>query len=101
MINEDIIAPQHGFGMHPHQDMEILTYILSGTIEHQDSMGNHTQLHAGEFQIMSAGSGVHHAEINQVVSMMSIYTKSGSYRSQKALHRVMSKVALLTQKGQP
>ncbi|HDR0619632.1 pirin family protein [Pasteurella multocida] len=64
VINEDIIAPQHGFDMHPHQDMEILTYILSGRIEHRDSMGNHTQLHAGEFQIMSAGSGVHHAEIN-------------------------------------
>ncbi|PIJ51166.1 quercetin 2,3-dioxygenase [Erwinia sp. OLTSP20] len=64
VINEDVIAPGQGFGTHPHKDMEILTYVLSGTIEHQDSMGNKEQIPAGEFQIMSAGSGIRHSEYN-------------------------------------
>ncbi|TDQ59442.1 hypothetical protein EDC45_0089 [Mesocricetibacter intestinalis] len=64
VINEDIIAPGTGFGLHPHKDMEILTYVLSGTVEHRDSMGNTTRVNAGEFQIMSAGSGIFHSEIN-------------------------------------
>ncbi|WP_337263528.1 MULTISPECIES: pirin family protein [unclassified Serratia (in: enterobacteria)] len=64
VINEDVIDAGQGFGTHPHKDMEILTYILSGTVEHQDSMGNKEQIHAGEFQIMSAGTGVRHSEYN-------------------------------------
>lgn len=64
VINEDFIAPAKGFGMHPHQDMEILTYVLQGRVAHQDSMGNRTEIKAGEFQIMSAGSGIYHSEIN-------------------------------------
>lgn len=64
VINEDVIEAGQGFGTHPHQDMEILTYVLSGTIEHQDSMGNKEQIPAGEFQIMSAGTGIHHSEYN-------------------------------------
>lgn len=64
VINEDIIAPNSGFGTHPHKNMEILTYVLSGVVEHQDSMGNKEQILAGEFQIMSAGTGVRHSEYN-------------------------------------
>lgn len=64
VINEDRIAPSMGFGAHPHKDMEILTYVLSGQIAHQDSMGNIKTFNAGEFQIMSAGSGVRHSEFN-------------------------------------
>lgn len=64
VINEDMIDAVQGFGTHPHKDMEILTYVLSGTVEHQDSMGNKEQIQAGEFQIMSAGSGVRHSEYN-------------------------------------
>jgi len=64
VINEDFIDAGQGFGKHPHKDMEILTYVLEGTVEHQDSMGNKEQIHAGEFQIMSAGTGVTHSEYN-------------------------------------
>lgn len=64
VINEDFVQPTMGFGMHPHKDMEILTYVLEGKIAHKDSMGNVKEFNAGEFQIMSAGSGVYHSEFN-------------------------------------
>ena len=64
MINEDFVAPGMGFGTHPHKDMKILSYVLEGTIAHKDSMGNVKTFSAGEFQIMSAGTGVYHSEFN-------------------------------------
>ena len=64
VINEDHIAPKKGFGMHPHRDMEIFSYIVSGTIAHQDTLGNSRKLGPGEIQLMSAGTGIHHAETN-------------------------------------
>jgi redox-sensitive bicupin YhaK (pirin superfamily) len=64
VFNEDVIQPGQGFPMHGHRDMEIITYVLSGTLEHQDNMGNKGVIRAGEVQAMSAGKGVMHAEHN-------------------------------------
>ncbi len=65
VINDDVIDAGQGFGTHPHKDMEILTYVLEGAVEHQDSMGNKEQVPAGEFQIMSAGTGIRHPSTTQ------------------------------------
>jgi redox-sensitive bicupin YhaK (pirin superfamily) len=64
VINDDLVLPHAGFGMHPHRDMEIITYILSGQLAHKDSMGNGRVITPGEFQYMSAGTGVLHSEQN-------------------------------------
>lgn len=76
VINDDRIAAHNGFGTHPHDNMEILTCVLNGTISHRDSMGNERHISAGEWQLMSAGTGVQHSEINngdEEVHMLQIW----------------------------
>ena len=65
VMNDDIIHPHSGFGTHPHRDMEIITYVLSGQLTHADSMGNKESLGRGAVQYLSAGTGITHSEMNE------------------------------------
>jgi len=85
VFNEDRIAPAHGFPAHPHRDMEILTYVLSGELEHRDDFGNRGVVRGGGVQFMSAGAGVRHSEFNHsateglhLVQMWVLPGKTGS-----------------------
>lgn len=66
VLNDDTIAPGAGFGMHPHENMEIVTIPLSGALEHKDSTGGHGVISRDEVQVMSAGTGIHHSEYNSL-----------------------------------
>jgi quercetin 2,3-dioxygenase len=65
VINEDVVAPEMGFSMHPHRDMEIITYVVKGELRHRDSMGNTAVMRAGDVQRISAGTGILHSEVNE------------------------------------
>lgn len=77
VLNDDTVAPGKGFGMHPHHNMEIVTLPLAGSLQHTDSVGNQSIIRAGDVQIMSAGSGIRHAELNasqtEVVQFLQIW----------------------------
>ena len=83
VINDDTVAPGEGFSTHSHQDMEIISYVKKGVIEHKDSMGNIERLPAGEFQLMSAGTGVTHSEYNPLTAdsleFLQIWIKPDEY----------------------
>jgi len=64
VFNDDTVKPGTGFGLHPHRDMEIITYLIEGELEHKDNQGNHGVIYPGEVQRMSAGSGIMHSEYN-------------------------------------
>lgn len=64
VLNDDVVSPGQGFGLHPHRDAEIFTYVISGTVQHRDSLGNEGHITAGNLQYMSAGDGVMHSEFN-------------------------------------
>lgn len=94
VINEDYIDGQKGFDFHPHRDMEIVTYMIEGTLHHRDSLGNSYDIRPGEIQIMSAGTGIVHSEMNETnqnVHLLQIWIlpdTSGinpSYRQQKLI----------------
>lgn len=76
VINQDIVSGKSGFGQHGHDNMEILTYVLRGTLSHRDTLGNIADINAGEFQLMSAGTGIEHSEMNrgeQPVELLQIW----------------------------
>lgn len=73
VINDDIVKVGGGFDFHPHRDMEIITYVRKGAITHQDSLGNEGVTRAGEIQVMSAGTGIVHAEFNRDDEDISLY----------------------------
>lgn len=76
VLNDDIIQAKQGFGKHPHQNMEIISYIVDGALTHQDSMGNKETLNAGDVQYLSAGTGITHSEVNEsdeIVRLLQIW----------------------------
>ena len=88
VINDDLVMPGKGFATHPHRDMEILTYVLSGTLQHRDSLGNGRMIQAGEVQYMSAGTGVQHSEWNptqdEAVHFLQIWIEPAAFGSKPA-----------------
>ncbi|MGY5749341.1 pirin family protein [Vibrio antiquarius] len=83
VINDDLVKPGAGFDTHGHRDMEIISYVLSGTIEHKDSEGNVQTLPAGEYQLMSAGKGIYHSEYNasqsETLKFLQIWIQPNSF----------------------
>lgn len=83
VLNDDIIAPKQGFDLHPHDNMEIITIVIEGQLEHKDSMGGHGIINNNEIQVMSAGTGIMHSEYNasatQDLKLFQIWIESKEY----------------------
>jgi redox-sensitive bicupin YhaK (pirin superfamily) len=86
VFNDDIVQPHTGFDMHPHRDMEIVTYIIDGELSHADSVGNAGSIRPGEVQVMSAGTGILHSEKNDS-SAPCICFSSGSCPGTREIRR--------------
>ncbi len=106
VINDDVVAPSGGFGTHPHDNMEIVSVVLSGQLEHKDSLGSGSVIIPGEVQAMTAGTGIHHSEFNpsdkepvhflQIWIMPNMQGLEPSYRQQKfAPEKMNNKLCLL------
>ena len=91
LINEDYIAGGMRFGEHPHQNMEILTYVASGSFAHRDSTGNQEEINADDVQQMSAGSGVRHGEFTRILNTRFICFRSGFSPTSKGSLRRMAR----------
>eukprot|EP01083_Nonionella_stella_P215363 775164_1 len=85
VMNDDIVEPENGFGFHPHRDQEIFSYVLSGNLSHEDSEGNKETLSRGDFQYMSAGSGVWHKEMNNNKNKQCRFLQTWIYPNKKNL----------------
>lgn len=99
VINHDFIQPSSGFDKHPHRDMEILTYVLQGSIQHEDSLGNTYDIKAGQFQRMTAGSGITHSEHNRSLTESTELYQIWIVPSKKNLEPCYEDLALETSAG--
>lgn len=94
VINDDLVAPQTGFDMHPHRDMEIISYVVDGALTHEDSMGNRGTIERGHVQYMSAGTGVFHSEHNLGNETLRYY-KFGFYQTVRIINQTMVSLNLI------
>ena len=94
VINDDLVAAQTGFDMHPHRDMEIISYVVDGALTHEDSMGNRGTIERGHVQYMSAGTGVFHSEHN-LGDETRVYYKFGFYQTAQIINQTMVSLNLI------